>query len=274
MVKHDCPACNESFDTRRGLGVHHSIVHDERLPNRECAECGTAFYSEYSKKYCTDECRDRAVSYEGEDNSNYRGGKKSTTCELCGEAFEYYPCAKLGKFCSRCVEKASWRTAPRLEGEENPRWNGGKLTLSCDVCGVTVERHPSAVNGEATLCSRDCLNDWLSESFTGDGHPNWCGGGNEAYGSGWNPVRKRALERDDYACIVCEIDAEELGRNPDVHHLIPVRVFVESPLLTIDDAHTLDNVVSLCPGCHRRAEFGHLSKAELRWRAGVRAPVC
>ncbi|ACV47158.1 hypothetical protein Hmuk_1031 [Halomicrobium mukohataei DSM 12286] len=35
------------------------------------------------------------------------------------------------------------------------------------------------------------------------------------------------------------------------------------------DAHTLDNVVSLCPACHRRAEFGGISREELRWRAGI-----
>lgn len=188
--------------------------------------------------------------------------------------FEYYPSEKPGEFCANCVENEPWRHVREIERDENPRWNGGKLTLSCDVCDGTVERHPSAISGEATLCDRECFEAWLSDEFTGEGHPNWRGGGNESYGPGWNPVRERALERDDYACVLCGTDADELGRNPDVHHLVPVRVFVESPLLTIEDAHTLDNVVSLCPACHRRAEFGHYSRAELRWRAGVRAAPC
>jgi ribosomal protein S27AE len=48
---HTCPTCGRTFSSRRGLGVHHSTVHDERLPNRECAQCGDAFYSEHEKKY-------------------------------------------------------------------------------------------------------------------------------------------------------------------------------------------------------------------------------
>lgn len=269
MTKHVCPTCGDSFDTRRGLGVHHSTSHDERLPNRDCAECGTAFYSDYEKKYCSDACHDAAVSYEGSDNPNYRGGKESTACEICGSTFGYYPSEKSGKFCAECVESKRWRTTPALEGTANPRWKGGKRRVSCDVCDREFERYPSAVTGNATLCGRDCLETWVSEEFTGAGHPNWRGGGNEAYGVGWNSVRERALERDGYACVICGDDAEALGRNPDVHHVVPVRVFVESPALTLEDAHTLDNVVSLCIACHRRAEFGYISRAELRWRAGL-----
>ncbi|MEF8868528.1 MAG: HNH endonuclease signature motif containing protein, partial [Haloarculaceae archaeon] len=84
---------------------------------------------------------------------------------------------------------------------------------------------------------------------------------------GWNEVRERALERDDRTCVVCGTGADELGRNPDVHHIVPLRAFVESPVLMETDAHTIDNVVSLCPSCHRKAEFGHFSRAELRWRS-------
>lgn len=274
MSEHTCPTCGDQFDTRRGLGVHHSSSHDERLPNRECNECGAEFYSDYAKKYCSSECHDRAVSYDGENNPNYRGGEETTSCEICGTDFEYYPSEKPGKFCSTCVENESWRNAPKLEGEENPRWNGGKRQYTCDICDGSFERYPSGVYGEATLCSRECLGKWVSEEFTGEGHPNRRGGGNEAYGSGWDPIRTKALERDGYACVLCGTDAEELGRNPDVHHIVPVRDFVESPVLSIEDAHTLDNVVSLCIACHRRAEFGHLSKSELRWRAGMKAAVC
>lgn len=72
-----CPSCGDEFDTRRGLGVHHSSAHDERLPNRECAHCESEFYCEYERKYCSDDCRDRAVSFEGENNPNYRGGKET-----------------------------------------------------------------------------------------------------------------------------------------------------------------------------------------------------
>jgi len=104
----------------------------------------------------------------------------------------------------------------------------------------------------------------LSEAFTGEGHPNWKGGGNEAYGSGWNELRENALERDDHECVVCGKTRDEIGRNPDVHHIVPVRRFAESEDREKEDAHTLENVISLCIECHRKADFGKISAGALR----------
>ncbi|WP_424001579.1 HNH endonuclease [Haloarcula salina] len=193
---------------------------------------------------------------------------EQTTCDICQAPFDYYPSNKSGRYCSECVEHRSWRDPPQQTGASHPAWKGGKLSFSCDNCDSHVERYPSQIQSEIVLCSRDCHAEWLSEAFTGDGHPNWRGGGVGDYGPGWKAVRERALERDGHACVLCGTDADDLGRNPDVHHILPVRLFAAVPALTVRDAHTMDNVVSLCPGCHRRAEFGHVSRAALRWRAG------
>nr|WP_284006565.1 HNH endonuclease [Halomicroarcula sp. YJ-61-S] len=272
-MSHTCPTCGRQFDSRRGLGVHHSQSHDERLPNRQCDRCGQQFYCEYEKRYCSDDCREEAVSYQGAANPNYRGGKTQTECMICDRTFEYYPSAKEGVYCADCVQTETWREPPSQSGEDHHSWTGGTLTLECDVCGDPVERYPSQIEGEVTLCSRDCHAEWLSAAFTGDGHPNWQGGGIDDYGPGWPAVRERALGRDGHACVVCGADDADIGRNPDVHHVVPVRLFAASPVLTVADAHTLDNVVSLCPACHRRAEFGRLTRAELRFRAGTARPA-
>lgn len=264
MGEYPCQSCDSAFDSRRGLGVHHSAAHDERLPNRECENCGQRFYAEYEKKYCSTDCRETAVSFAGEDNPNYSGGKTETDCGICGTSFEYYPSDKEGLYCPTCVETEHWQTMPDVDGDSNPRWSGGQLELTCDVCGETVERYPSNVTGEAVLCGEDCQQTWLSESFSGDGHPNWQGGGNGAYGTGWRRVRQQALERDGYQCTVCSKSKREIGRNPDVHHIIPVRVFVESDEHDKTDAHYIENVISLCVDCHRKADFGHISRSELR----------
>lgn len=271
MCDEECPTCGQTFDSRRGLGVHHSQAHGEKLPNRECGHCGEAFHCEYEKRYCSDACHDAAVSFAGENNPNYSGGKTETTCEICDQSFEYYPSEKDGRYCPTCVETAEWRHTRQIDGDANPNWKGGKLSFDCDNCGAAVERYPSDVTGDVTLCSRDCHAEWLSEAFTGEGHPNWRGGAVGDYGPGWRDVRERALERDGHACVLCGTDADDLGRNPDVHHVVPVRLFAALPVLTVRDAHTLENVVSLCPACHRRAEFGHVSRAELCWRAGLAA---
>lgn len=263
-MAYSCPTCHEEFDSRRGLGVHHSQVHDERLPNRECANCGEEFYCEYEKTYCSESCHDEGVSYQGTAARNYQGKIESTDCEICGTEFEYYPSEKEGLYCSECVENEDWREPPSLEGEDHPRWKGGKLELECEVCDATVERYPSNVTGEVTVCSENCRAEWLSDSFAKSGHPNWEGGDNGSYGKGWNAVRRRALERDGYECVVCGKSREEIGRNPDVHHVVPVRRFAASESHSKSDAHYLDNVVSLCVDCHRKADFGQLSKARLR----------
>lgn len=266
MTENICPACGRIFESRRGLGVHHSTVHDERLPNRECSQCGERFYSDYEKKYCSEECRDEAVSFEGSANPNFRGGKEVTECEICSDEFEYYPSEKPGLYCASCVETETWQESPPLDGSNNPRWKGGTLEFDCSVCETTVERYPSDVTGDVTLCGRNCLSEWLSDAFTGDGHPNWEGGDTGNYGQGWNRVRREALERDGHECVLCGATKSDIGRNPDVHHIVPVRVFDRSEGSKLSDAHYLENVVCLCVSCHRKAEFGAVSKRTL-WDA-------
>lgn len=263
MTIHTCPDCGRVFDTELGLRTHYGRVHNGNLPNRVCSVCQTEFYAEHEKKYCSEECLHEGKSYSGADNPNYSGGKSVGTCELCDDDFEFYPSEKDGVYCSNCVENVQWRLPPKTSGPENPQWKGGKRDLECAVCGESVKRYPSNVS-EVTVCGHACRRQWLSDSFTGDGHPNWKGGGNGSYGKGWNSVRRNALERDGYQCVVCGSSKAEIGRNPDVHHIVPVRSFIESVEHTREDAHFLDNVVSLCISCHRKADFGKISRDRLR----------
>jgi hypothetical protein len=268
VTRHECPTCGDGFDTRRGLGVHHSHVHGENLPNRTCDNCGREFYCEYEKRYCSEDCRDVSTSFSGRDNPNYRDRKERTECEICGDEFEYYPSDKEGSYCPDCVETESWRDPPTLSGPDNPQWSEPRQD-DCGVCGERIERRPSGFGGTVAVCSEECRRKLLSELFSGPGHPNWSGGGVDAYGTGWNETRRSALERDDYACVICSTSGSELGRNPDVHHIVPVRAFAESDRHDIEDAHFLDNVVSLCPSCHSEAESGTISRPRLRYLIGA-----
>lgn len=72
MGDYDCPTCDASFDTKRGRGVHHVHVHDERLPNRTCDNCESSFCSDYAKRYCSRECLIGSDAYAGENNPNYK----------------------------------------------------------------------------------------------------------------------------------------------------------------------------------------------------------
>jgi len=67
------------------------------------------------------------------------------------------------------------------------------------------------------------------------------------YGPDWKSQKEQARQRDDYRCQVC--GAPEEGHAHHVHHRIPFRNF-RSPR----EANRLENLITLCPTCHRHAE--------------------
>ncbi|MGD2026501.1 MAG: DEAD/DEAH box helicase [Anaerolineales bacterium] len=76
------------------------------------------------------------------------------------------------------------------------------------------------------------------------------------YGANWPQQRDAARQRDRYTCQNC--GTVETDRAHDVHHKIPFRAF-ENYL----DANRLENLITLCPACHWRAE------AVVRVRSGL-----
>ena len=68
------------------------------------------------------------------------------------------------------------------------------------------------------------------------------------YGPTWPRQRDRARSRDGYRCQVCGV--AEQGRSHEVHHKIPFRMFSSAEI-----ANQLDNLITLCPACHRRVEM-------------------
>lgn len=87
----------------------------------------------------------------------------------------------------------------------------------------------------------------------GEGHPNWKGGIPDYYGENWPEQREKALERDDYECVICGRGEADLGQEPDVHHIIPIREF-DNPA----EANYLSNLVTLCKKHHLQVEGWNL----------------
>ncbi len=75
------------------------------------------------------------------------------------------------------------------------------------------------------------------------------------YGPSWNKAREAARARDGYRCRSCGA-LEREGRQHDVHHLRPFREFGYARGVNDNDkvANALENLVTLCPVCHHRAE--------------------
>jgi DEAD/DEAH box helicase domain-containing protein len=77
------------------------------------------------------------------------------------------------------------------------------------------------------------------------------------YSPGWNRLRETVRLRDGYRCQGCGL-SENGNRQHAVHHKIPFRQF-----LSANEANRMDNLVTLCPSCHRKAE------ASLRMKSGL-----
>ncbi len=74
----------------------------------------------------------------------------------------------------------------------------------------------------------------------------WSNDPNE-YGPEWPSIRDAVRAHDNYTCQVC--GAKEDGRPHDVHHKTPFRSFT-----SYREANRIDNLITLCPPCHHRAE--------------------
>jgi DEAD/DEAH box helicase domain-containing protein len=75
---------------------------------------------------------------------------------------------------------------------------------------------------------------------------NWTNDPNQ-YGREWPRIRQRILERDQYRCQIC--GSHNNSALLHVHHKIPFRNFQN-----IEEANRTDNLITLCPNCHKLAE--------------------
>ncbi len=76
------------------------------------------------------------------------------------------------------------------------------------------------------------------------------------YGPGWAQTRDRVRARDKYTCQVC--GTVEINRQHDVHHKVPFRAFT-----SFVEANRMENLITLCPSCHHKAE------QNVRMRSGL-----
>ncbi len=68
------------------------------------------------------------------------------------------------------------------------------------------------------------------------------------YGRDWTKLRKKILDRDNHTCQHCGMHEDTIPFH--VHHLIPIRNFDD-----IMVANRSDNLVTLCPECHKQGEM-------------------
>jgi DEAD/DEAH box helicase domain-containing protein len=161
----------------------------------------------------------------------------------------------------------------------------GELQVTMRVKGFTKRRwytHETLGSEPLDLPPRDLQTTgyWISISDETVANLSeaglWTNAPND-YGPAWPQIRERVRARDSYKCQMCgrpELTPSGTGnRQHDVHHKVPFRMFMRTatcPDVAIqsrapfgDDktlqsaiarANQLDNLVTLCPECHKKAE--------------------
>jgi hypothetical protein len=233
----ECPTCDRTFETTAGMRQHHTKVHGESLPNCECNACGAEFYDPDSARTYCDDCHTTGLR-----SDRWTHGNTDAECIECGQHFRYYPSEKRGLYCPDCVADASVSCTPPDRDEL------GTVQSTCGFCESTISVYRSTIETrERVFCDRECYTDWLEarhrERHRSNVDPD------QYYTTGWVSARKEALERDEHTCQRCGICAADADRPLEVHHKTPVRMF-KFPV----DAHTLDNLVTLCRSCHLEVE--------------------
>lgn len=222
------------------------------MPTISCDYCGDDHYCRPANltdnNFCSNDCYGSWQSENRTGENHHQYDRIEVACANCGEIKEVTPSHHEKVDNHYCNPQCQSENEDR-SGQNNPSWSGGKERLSCEYCEDSIEIYPHRLEvAEAHFCSQNCKDSWISETQVGENHPQWKGGG-IYYGESWPRMRSKVQERDGNECQLCGDSEEEIGQTPDVHHIKPVRSFGQ-----YEQAHTMENMVQVCRGCHRTLE--------------------
>ena len=106
---------------------------------------------------------------------------------------------------------------------------GQEETVPCEHCGkpnripVWIARRKFRLH----FCGKACLDAWTSV-LPKEGKRLVLKGRPEYRGGNWKVQSARARERDGFRCRNCGVTEASLGRQLDVHHATPVRLFAST----------------------------------------------
>ena len=244
---------NCSYDYRKN--------NPEKYPRKDikekvsCNQCQKTIIRNPSEirenNYCSKECFDE-----------FRRGKEvkekqnrvTLQCGYCEKDFDVVVSRETeAKFCSK--KCTSQYLAKKFKKEHTPN-------TECSYCQTPIYRKPCLFKTlKRFFCNRECNVNWQKENsnlVSGENSVHWNGGKIEYYGPNWRQQRRKARERDNYACHDCGKTEEELGQELSVHHKMPFVFFDD-----YKEANQLNNLVCLCEiPCHRKRHSGdgHPSK--------------
>ncbi|MHB8088305.1 MAG: DEAD/DEAH box helicase [Anaerolineaceae bacterium] len=116
--------------------------------------------------------------------------------------------------------------------------NISKEVLSIDPLDLPAQKLQTT--GFWMELNEKCVNKMRAESL-------WLSDAND-YGHEWKRISDSVRKRDNYRCQSCGRSDE--GTFLHVHHKIPFKCFT-----SIEKANEMDNLITLCPNCHKLAEL-------------------
>lgn len=229
------PSRNTEYCSRDCAGVARRT--SEEVPCENCGEYVLKEQNEIKRannNFCSNSC-----------HNEYQRKQNAKTCKTCGK--KYNGGTKNSKFCSH-----------ECFGEHK---KVEKVETSCPECDSVSLVYPSYKEKHKNVfCSSECRSSWLEENslFSTDNPRKSSGpsGYRKEFGSNWQKMRKKALERDNYTCQNCSKTEEENGRSLSVHHITPRKLFIEDEHISVEQSNVLCNLVVLCRSCHMKAESG------------------
>jgi len=206
---------------------------------------------------------------------------KKSKCKFCNKTFEYYPKDSKGYFCSRkCYHKS--RIGKKLSKTHCE--NIGKSRKGMVFSKEHIKNLKKAFKGrkskrkgisyvvEFGVEKAKQIKKQISKNRKGKciGHNygfkkgqkpwNYIDGrsktlGPARYGDDWFKIRLLVYKRDNYTCQRCGVTMEETGNPHHIHHIVPF-------LISFDNS--LNNLITLCPSCHRKIEAKIMLKLKRR----------
>ncbi|GKW21876.1 hypothetical protein PEC302107_36050 [Pectobacterium araliae] len=172
----------------------------------------------------------------GDKNPNWKGGKISKVCAVCGKQYQVKRANSSSRFCSlRCVG-ISQRGRPV---NREPR----RVLKICCGCGSTFSVFRSH-GKRVKCCSMSCSNVMRSSLMKGDGNPNWSGGLSRLpYPWDFRETSKKVIERDGFVCQNPGCDGAD--ERLTTHHINYNK----------QDCRQ-ENLICLCSSCNSKANFG------------------
>jgi len=133
----------------------------------------------------------------------------------------------------------------QLDENVNGRPRRIDVDENCELSYATFERHFGSWGKALEFLDYE----WeFGEWQMGEDNPNWVEErkqNNQYYGPNWPEIRERVLKRDGFECQRCS-ESETLH----VHHITPFKKFDDRNI-----ANKLENLITLCPSCHRIVEM-------------------